>query len=140
MIRVITKQVGEIKSPVQVTSQSLERVGSRAKIMIARRTAKGVDVSGQKFRAYETKYAKFRAFAGRQIAYVDLNFTGKMMGSIQYTTQPSQGRVTLFFPPSEAGKAHGNQERWKRRFFELSDAELNKLGPMLVAIGGRRGQ
>lgn len=140
MIRVTTKQVGEITSPVQVTSQSLEQMGSRAIVAIATRTAQGRDYVGRFFRAYSPKYRAFRAEEGRKTSPVDLNFSGKMMGSMQYEAQPALGRVVLFFPPAEAAKAHGNQERWKRRFFDLNAEDLKKLGKMLVPIGGARGQ
>lgn len=137
MLTVTHRTIGELVAPKTVTAQSLERVGARAVIMIARRTAKGLDYKGEKFRPYEVRYAKFRKEAGRQVDRVDLNFSGRMMGSLMYKVNASAGSVTLFFPPSEAAKAHGNQEAMGRRFFDFSQAELDALGKTLA--GRRRG-
>ena len=132
MIEVTTTVKGRLVAPHIATSESLDQVGLRAGIMIRTRTTKGKDVMGQAFRPYCRAYKAFREAAGRQTGHVDLNFSGRMMGSLMHRVEAGQSRVVLFFPPSEAAKAHGNQERWKRRFFELSESELQTLGRILV--------
>lgn len=51
---------------------------------------RGEDYTGQKFSPYSPGYAATRKKRGRQVAFVDFNFTGRLQASIR----PSVERVT----------------------------------------------
>lgn len=69
---------------------------------------------------YEEKYANFRKSRGRQVAYKDLTFSGKMFASL--TTEKVGRKVRMFFgSAAEAKKAYKNQKRQK--FFGLTESE-----------------
>lgn len=127
--------------PSAITPERLAKLGSGALVIILQRTTKGRDVHGHEFRPYSDRWGKYRAKqppyekrsgSRRQIGHVDLNFSGRMLGSLQIRVDAAVNRVTLSFPPSEAAKAHGNHFRWGREFFALSQGDLKRLGGELV--------
>lgn len=131
-MRITGSLTGAVPQPKFASAQALERLGVHATAIILQRTARGVDADGAPFRAYSPGYAAFRADAGRQVDQVDLNFSGRMLGSLQHTVDVSSGAVTLFFPGEEAEKAYENQVRLGRRFFDLSEDDLRTLGAEMV--------
>lgn len=76
------------------------------------------------FKPYSKAYKQFRRNKGRG-AKPDLNFTGKMLGSM--TTKASKKKANIFFTrATEAKKAAMNDKT--RPFFGFSRKERNKLG------------
>ena len=93
--------------------------------IILERTDKGKQIGGADFDGYSEKYAKFRAKRGRQIAPVDLTFTGAMLGSMSNRSL-RVGRQRLYFDrATEAQKAFHNNKT--RPFFGFSAREKTRL-------------
>ena len=100
--------------------------------IIENRTSQGKGYLGA-FRPYSDSYAKFRANRGRNINPVDLNFTGRMLGSMA-TRKLSRGVQEIYFTRAEeARKAYfhnvtgAGKGRITRKFFGFNQNEQNKL-------------
>ena len=59
---------------------------------------------GGRFRPYAKSTKKARTEEGRQISFVDLNFSGKMLGSLTFKVTKSKG--TLFLEEEKKQKKH----------------------------------
>ena len=91
--------------------------------IIEDRTAKGKGYKGGAFKPYSDVYAAFRKNNGRS-ATPDLQFTGKMIGSI--TTKANNIQAVIFFTrAAEAKKAAMNNK--SRPFFGFNRKEKRKL-------------
>ena len=91
--------------------------------IILDRTEVGVGYVG-KFKPYTSSYSAFRAKRGRKTT-PDLNFTGKMLGSIQ-SRNVKKGVAEIYFSrATEAKKAAFNNEL--RPFFGFNVQEQNRL-------------
>ena len=92
--------------------------------MILDRTAKGIGYKGR-FPSYTSQYALFRSKTGRS-ARPDLNYTGKMLGSIKSKViKPELTAEINFSRLAEAKKAAWNNQ--KRPFFGFNEREKNYL-------------
>ena len=110
----------EIKQGIRLALSKTAQVGIN---IILDRTEKGRDIKGNPFKAYVQSYSKFRKAKGRQ-ARPDLDFTGKMLGSM--TSKSNNKRAEIFFTRAmETTKAMGNQK--KRPFFGFSRSEQKHL-------------
>ena len=115
------KRQEEIKAGITKALSKTAQVGIN---IIQDRTAKGVDMSSQRFKPYSEKYALFRAKHGRTPANVDLNFTGQMLGDMSLKAN-SKRAVIYFLRGSEAKKAvHNNKAR---PFFGFNRSEEKQL-------------
>jgi len=119
------KRRKEIKQGIKLGLSKTAQVGIN---IILDRTAAGKGIKGNPFKPYATKYAAFRKKKGRQIR-PDLDFTGKMLGSI--TSKASATRAEIFFArATETAKAVKNQK--KRPFFGFSRGEKKQLAKTFV--------
>ena len=117
------KRQEEIKAGIQKALFKTAAIGLN---IIQDRTAKGVDMNGQRFKPYSEKYAFFRAKKGRTPVNVDLNFTGQMMGDMSLKAN-SKRAVIYFLRGSEAKKAfHNNKTRAFFGFSRLEEKQLAK--------------
>jgi len=104
--------------------KGLAATAQRGQNMILDRTAKGKGYKGR-FPAYTPQYARFRAKKGRSTT-PDLNFTGKMTGSMRSKVNAPELTSEIYFSrATEAKKAiHNNR---KRPFFGFNAREKNYL-------------
>ena len=117
------KRQAEIKAGIQMALFKTAAIGIQ---FIQDRTAKGVDIDGQRFKPYSEKYAFFRAKKGRTPVNVDLNFTGQMLGDMSQKAN-SKRAVIYFLRGSEAKKAfHNNKTRAFFGFNRLEEKQLAK--------------
>lgn len=108
----------EVDRAVNMTSQQGINI-------IQERTDRGIGVRGS-FAPYTPDYAAFRKLKGRQVAPVNLNFTGRMLSSMS-SRRLGLGAYRIYFARAqEAAKASGNQR--KRRFFGFNTKEKKQLG------------
>lgn len=113
----------EKKTPQKIDT-AIKKTALTGINIILERTDKGIGFK-RPFKPYSEKYAKFRAKRGRQIAPVDLNFTGAMLGSMSNRSL-GVGRQRLYFlRASEAQKAFHNNKT--RPFFGFSAKEKTRL-------------
>lgn len=70
-----------IKEMPGIVQKAMDRTVANASNKLVDRTQSGEGVYGQ-MKPYTAQYAKYRQRSGRQTRFVDLNFTGRMMGSI----------------------------------------------------------
>ena len=113
----------EKKAPQKIDT-AIKKTALTGIRIILERTQEGMGFKGP-FKPYSDKYAKFRAKTGRQIAPVNLNFFGDMLGDI--SNRPlGVGRQRLYFlRADEAEKAFHNNKT--RPFFGFSAKEKTRL-------------
>src|SRR5690242_13054381 len=80
-VQVRLRDFGDVLPPA-VRIALLQRAAAHAVGIIRRRTAKGIDVDGQQFVSYSTKYAEKRAQSGRKSNPVDLTLGGDMLAGM----------------------------------------------------------
>lgn len=105
------------------------------------RTQSGTDVTGGSFAPYSEGYAKARTKAGRRSSPVDLTFTGQMLQAITTAVRKVGSAIEgrIFFADAEsATKARYNQEDNERRFFGLSDEQMNRIRSAVYEAIGRK--
>jgi hypothetical protein len=78
---------------------------------IKRRVAQGRGLNGSPFPSYDPKYAKLRVKRGRSAAPVDLNFTGKMLGSMNGSLDRKGVAKVSFTGLAQAKKAYFTDQR-----------------------------
>ena len=124
--KLIAKQVGKKgKELSDSVKRALLITGQVGLTIIEDRTAKGEQINGQDFAPYSEEYTWFRAKNGRSVSNVDLQFTGKMLGSM--TTKANGRQAEIFFTrTAEAKKAAMNNKT--RPFFGFSRSEEERLG------------
>lgn len=78
---------------------------------IKRRVARGRGLGGSPFAPYDPAYAKFRAKRGRTVAPVDLNFSGKMLGSMNGSLDRRGVAKVAFTSVAQSRKAYFTDQR-----------------------------
>ena len=71
------------KEQVDFTPTEMYQIGDVARDAMIKRIDKGQDVNNSRMREYTEAYKKVRAKKGKTTEVVNLEFTGKMKGSIQ---------------------------------------------------------
>jgi len=104
-------------------NKALAATAERGIGMILDRTEKGLGYKG-KFANYSAQYAKFRLDNGRG-KNPDLNYTGKMLGSMRSQVNKDRTAEIKFSRLSEAKKAAWNNQ--KRPFFGFNQKEKSYL-------------
>lgn len=122
----------KVKKMPQMIDRALSLTAQQGINIILDRTAAGKGINAP-FQPYNDKYAKFRAQRGRQIAPVDLNFTGRMLASMS-TQRIRRGVQRISFNRAEeARKAYfhnvtgAGKGRVTRKFFGFNQAEKSRL-------------
>jgi phage gpG-like protein len=80
-VQVRLRDWGDVLPPA-VRIALLQRAATHAIGIIRRRTAQGLDVEGNAFKSYSTKYAEKRAQSGRNTNPVDLTLGGDMLAAM----------------------------------------------------------
>jgi len=93
---------------------------TKVKENILRRTAKGVDYKGKKFRPYSKAYKKLREARGRQTKTVDLQFERHMLNSMTVVKKGGGVSHITFSRAEERKKAIHIHEVGGREFFGVS--------------------
>lgn len=87
----------------------------------------GKATSGSKIGKYKSKkWIKTRSELGFQTGYVDLQFTGDLIGSIQVVEDGGDVYLAII-NDKDFDKAKGNEERRKKIIFEPSKAERTEV-------------
>ena len=115
----------KLKKMPQNIDRALAITAQQGLNMILARTAKGKGTNFP-FKSYSDKYARFRAQKGRKIAPVDLNFTGRMLGSLTTERVRSGVQRIKFSRAEESRKAYFNNQT--RPFFGFNQREKAFLG------------
>lgn len=118
------------KSMVGQIDRALLQTAQFGTQLILDRTAKGEGYTGGSFGAYNPKYALFRKAKGRQVSPVDLNFSGKMLGSMASAKVKSGVAKIYFTRATEAKKAAMNDA--KRPFFGFGKLEQERLRKFFI--------
>lgn len=114
----------KVKKMPQMIDRALSLTAQQGINIILDRTAVGKGINTP-FKPYNEKYAKFRAQRGRQIAPVDLNFTGRMLASMSAKRIRKGVQRISFNRAEEARKALFNNQT--RRFFGFNQSEKSRL-------------
>lgn len=120
----LEKALKNAKRDVELQIQkSLLKTAQFGTQIILDRTERGIGYEG-KFKDYSPAYAKFRTKKGRQLT-PDLNFIGRMLGSIQQAKESSNVAKIYFGRAEEAKKAAFNNKL--RPFFGFNSIEKDRL-------------
>jgi hypothetical protein len=109
-----------LKALPQNIDRALAITAQQGVNIILDRTERGKGINSV-FTPYTEKYAKFRQQRGRKIFPVDLNFTGRMLGSMTTERVRSGVQRIKFSRAEESRKAYFNNQ--KRPFFGFSQSE-----------------
>ena len=113
------------RSLPQMIDRALIQTAIEGASLIADRTKSGVSYSGGAFKPYSSRYRLFRIKKGAKTSPVDLNLTGKMMGSMA-SSKVSRGVAKIYFTRGkEAKKAAFNDKM--RPFFGFNRQEQGRL-------------
>ena len=116
----LEKQVSKIASNIEKSLLKTAQFGTQ---IILDRTEKGIGYKGR-FDEYSAGYAKFRSKNGRGQT-PDLNFSGRMLASIQQRKAGRNIAEIYFGRATEAKKAAFNNQ--KRPFFGFNSTEKDRL-------------
>lgn len=86
----------------------------------------GLDANGniiKQGKPYGVGYAAFRKAAGKQTAYIDLQFTGNLLRSIK-TVEDQEGGKVIFSTQDGINKAADIERRFKQQIFAASEDEV----------------
>jgi len=86
----------------------------------------GIDANGniiKQGKPYGVGYAAFRKAAGKQVAYIDLQFTGNLLRSIT-TVEDQEGGKVIISTADGVMKAADIQRRFKQEIFAASQDEV----------------
>ena len=121
----VSRRIGKKGKELSASVRRALSITAQAGVgIIEDRTAKGRGFKGGFFKKYNPTYAAFRSKRGRG-STPDLQFTGKMLGSI--TTKANSKQAVIFFTrASEAKKAAMNNK--SRPFFGFNRKEEKQLG------------
>lgn len=118
--RTLKKAPSDIQKQIQKSLLKTAQFGTQ---VILDRTEAGIGYKG-KFKDYSPAYAKFRTKKGRQLT-PDLNFSGRMLGSIQQKNESRNVAKIYFGRAEEAKKAAFNNQL--RPFFGFNSIEKDRL-------------
>ena len=120
-----------VQSP-EIVSKALDRATASASNELVERTQRGQGVDGA-LKPYSPQYAAYRVSKGRQASSVDLNFTGRMLGSIvPFKAKVSRGsrsnKVWSSIAPARAAeKKKAFYTDKERHWFGISTMEQRVL-------------
>ena len=103
--------------------KSLNRAGEKTKELIVNRTARGEGLNGA-FKRYNNDYRDFRKAKGRSTK-PDLNFSGRMLSSIDVERVSTNKVLIGFKRKEEEKKAKFNQK--SRPFFGIKQSEIGSV-------------
>jgi len=127
-----------------LSDADLYRLGRRALHLIKRRTQRGEDAYGKKFKPYSSKYAAYRDKTGRNTSPVDLLYTGQMLAGL--TAVPDRDAALLRFTNSDLGRIANYHNSLKprskiplRRFLDLVEGsdEADQVAEMAADMLAR---
>lgn len=89
-----------------LTDEDLNRLGAYVGHLILSDTERGIDAWGDAFEPYSEAYAKYREEHGRNVNFVDLTFTGLMLGALDWRVdRDTEGRfLRMFFNDQNAAQ------------------------------------
>lgn len=128
-----------IELKLQKKREAFATAISDAKTEIVLRTVSGKDSSDNVFAPYTPQYAAYKGKPNskgksRQVSPPNLTFTGDMLSSMRYEILNQEnktiGRIS-FGDKLSSLKAAGNNA--KRKFFELSEKQLNNIKKKVMA-------
>jgi hypothetical protein len=113
-----------------IIKESLARASAYGSLRIEERTLQGKDADGNRFRPYAKQTIENRKKAGRKTSFVDLFFSGKMLGSLTFRSSASKGQI--FFRRQEEGEKAffhdtGSGRIPRRPFFAIGRKEEEKI-------------
>jgi hypothetical protein len=131
-----------IAARVNSMGKAFEKSVETERNAIEARTLRGIDVDGRPFEPYSPKnpgrnWKAYRERNGRQVAYVDLKFTGDMFEALKSVVKKSGFKflATIFFDDrKQAQKAKGHHTGQlgpttfePRKFFGLSQSQREAI-------------
>ena len=102
-------------------NKAIDAAAMKAIELIETRTTAGYDVNGARFKRYSKAYADYRVSKGRNPFPVDLQFTGRMLASMNVKKVGGHNRL-IYFRGGENNKKAANNNSY-REFFGLSNRE-----------------
>ena len=131
---IVKKKVdfNKMKRRVTETEKSVWLLASGLIAGIRKRTLRGIDMYGMKFKPYTTSYREIKRVAGKSTT-PNLSFHEHMLKAMSYTKE--RGKVKLYFNMAkEKLKASGNHNVHKRYFFGLSKEQRKVAASELARI------
>ena len=95
-----------------IIRQSLAKASAFGALRIEERTLQGKDADGNRFRPYAKQTIENRKKAGRKTSFVDLFFSGRMLGSLTFRSSAAKGQIFL-----------EDKKKVKKHFFTIPGLE-----------------
>lgn len=90
-------------------------------------------LTGKGYATYSAQYAKKRQAFGRQVANIDLEFTGNLRNSLEVIIESDN--IILGIQNFEAEQAaNGLEKRYKKEIFKPTEEELDETEQYLFAL------
>lgn len=127
-----------IKETPRIAKQAMDRATANASNELVDRVQSGGGLAGM-MRPYSDSYARYRQKKGRQANFVDLNFTGNMLGSITPFKSKIYGRriESEIRPARAAEKKKVFYTDKQRKWWGLSSMEQSEVGRDFARQFGR---
>lgn len=125
----LTKKVNFKKYKKRIDSPFTREIAESLKTGISKRTNSGKDFEGKTFEPYTKRYA---AKKGVSRSDVNLHVSGNMTEAIKYDIRGDT--LNFSITGSEGKKAHGNQERYGRKFFGIDKKQLKLLEKIIGKV------
>ena len=113
------------------SKKGLAKAAAYVEFAIKQRTKRGIGVKGR-FQSYSRGYAEFRREHGRG-ATVNLNYTGRMLASMNWRVKSAKEAIIFFVSGEEAKKAMYHHKagagvnKVRRPWFDINRAEVNQV-------------
>lgn len=115
------------KKILTVVEKNSVLIGNEVKRGIITRTQKGKDIDNKPFKAYSKAYKKTKE--EKYGSVVNLTVGQNMLNGIRF--KKHNGGLKFYFTTAQNDKAHGNQVKNGRKFFQL-DRELRKKVGIII--------
>lgn len=126
------KAITDLIRDVLPSRAAMQKAAEAQIARIRARTLAGQDVNGNEFAPYSPKYAKLRQKAGKSGAPPNLQFTNRLLGSLDVQVR-SEKQFAIVITDEEA-REYGAANNYgtsrglpARRWFDTSDAELGQM-------------
>lgn len=123
---------GEAASGAKIGNYSTEPAGVSRRQFVKKSTFIGGSGGGDTMQ-FKGGYKEFRQLQGRQTAFVDLRLSGSLENSIQLVKDGENAILIAITNEAEAKKARGNEKRFSKVIFSLSESEKKTFSEALLS-------
>ena len=137
----IEKVLSELKEyatsaiPINHTVLAVNQGAAAFKNRVFNSEAGTKDITGQGLGKYSNSYAKYRKAHGRQIANIDLEFTGSLRRDIKVISKENNVSVAIL-AQTELNKVIHLEKLFKKNIFDFNSDEIEETNKVLAKLIG----